>query len=149
MANPYTQQYAQVQASTVSQERLLVLLYEGAIKFLGQARESLGENRLSRGKTALSKAMAIIAELQNSLDLKAGWSGAEDLYHLYGYMTLELTQANLKGELERIDQVRDLLGGLCDAWRQAIESQEREAVASRVPGAASLTGERTRFRASV
>lgn len=123
MRNPYARQYTEVQATTVGPEQLLLLLYEGAIGYLGQAREGLAARRLGPGKTALSRAMAIITELQNSLDLEAGWDGAQDLGHLYGHMILELTQANLKGELHRIDAVRDLLAGLYGAWREAIESR--------------------------
>lgn len=128
MANPYAQQYTQVQTATTGPEQLLLLLYEGAIKFLGRAREDLEAERLGPGKTALSKAIAVIAELQNSLDPEAGWDGAEDLAHLYGHMILELTEANVKGELGRIDAVRELLVGLYDAWAQAIESHAAAAV---------------------
>lgn len=122
MANPYADTYVETQTATVAPDRLLLLLYEGAIRFLGRAREELAQGRLGPGKTALSKGMAIIAELQNSLDPGAGWVGAEDLSHLYGHMMLELTEANLKGDLGRIDRVRDLLSHLYDAWREAIES---------------------------
>ncbi|MFQ5508851.1 MAG: flagellar export chaperone FliS [Leptospirillia bacterium] len=121
--NPY-HQYQKTQATTISQEKLMLLLYEGAIKFLGQARQDLEDGRLGPGKTALSKGMAIVAELQNSLDHEAGWDGSEDMSHLYSHMILELTEANLRGDLDRIDGVRGLLTGLYDAWAEAIESHQ-------------------------
>jgi flagellar secretion chaperone FliS len=122
MSHPYARHYTDVQTSTVPPGGVLLLLYEGAIGFLGRAREDLVAGRLGPGKTALSKALAIIAELQNSLDPEAGWEGAEGLSHLYGHMILELTEANVKGDLMRIERVRDLLTGLYGAWTQAVES---------------------------
>jgi len=152
MVNPYAQRYTQVQAETTGPEQVLLLLYEGAVRFLGQAREHLDAGRTGPGKTALSKALAIIAELQNSLDPEAGWAGAEGLAHLYGHMILELTEANLKGELARIDAVRGLLTGLYEAWREAIESQSAASSSAAgtgpAPGGAAPT-DRPPFRASV
>jgi flagellar protein FliS len=158
MANPYARQYTQVQTATIGPEQLLLLLYEGAIRFLGRAREDLEAGRLGPGKTALNKGMAIIAELQNSLDAEAGWTGAEDLAHLYGHMILELTQANLTGDLDRVDAVRDLLTGLYDAWKEAIESRAAKApaeggapagTAGEGTGTGADTGDRAPFRTHV
>jgi flagellar protein FliS len=160
MANPYAQQYTQVQTTTVGPEQVLLLLYEGAVRFLGQAREHLDAGRTGPGKTALSKAVAIVAELQNSLDPEAGWDGAEDLGHLYGHMILELTQANLRGELDRIDAVRDLLSGLYGAWREAIVSLPAApapapgtgnppAQGEAAGGGGGMPSERPPFRASI
>jgi flagellar protein FliS len=131
MVNPYARQYAKVQANTVSQEQLLIMLYEGAVRFLGQAREELGEGRLSTGKTALSKGMAIVAELQNSLDRESGWDGAENLFDLYDYMMRALTEANISGNLECIDEVRTMMVDLCDTWRKAIDSKANMAFVSK------------------
>ncbi len=115
---------------------------------MGQARDAIGIGNLPVGKTALSKAMAIVAELQNSLDLNAGWDGARDLYDLYGYMTVELTEVNVKGEIERIDPVREMLSKLCQSWREAIESQTKQgAVAGQSSGASP--GTRAPFSAAV
>jgi len=147
MVNPYARQYTQVQTATIGPGQLLLLLYEGAIGYLGQAGEDLAARRLGPGKTALSKAMAIVAELRNSLDLDAGWDGAEDLAHLYGHMLLELTQANVSGELERIHAVRALLSDLYGAWKEAIESGP-ERVPAPAGETAAPTGERAPFRAS-
>jgi flagellar protein FliS len=149
MVNPYAQRYTQVQTETTSPGQVLLLLYEGAVRFLGQAREHLEARRIGPGKTALSKAMAIVAELQNTLDPQAGWEGAEGLHHLYGHMLLELTEANLKGELNRIDAVRGLMTGLYDAWREAIESQPAAPSAADAAPGGTAQGERPPFRASV
>jgi len=151
MANPYARSYTENQTSTLPPERILLLLYEGAIGFLGRAREDLAAGRLGPGKTALSKALAIVAELQNSLDPTAGWDGAENLSHLYGHMILELTEANVRGDLTRIERVRDLLSGLYEAWRQAVESAPG-APAPDVPpagGTASGPASGAPFRAQV
>jgi len=150
MVNPYARQYAKVQANTVSQEKLLIMLYEGAVRFLGQAHEELGEGRLATGKTALSKGMAIIAELQNSLDRQAGWDGAEQLYDLYDYMIRTLTEANIGGDLDLITEVRAMMSDLCDTWRQAVDSKGRRSFVSKPMSSAELQGAaRQPFKASV
>jgi len=151
MANPYARSYTENQTSTLPPERILLLLYEGAIGFLGRARDDLSEGKLGPGKTALSKALAIVAELQNSLDPSAGWDGAENLSHLYGHMILELTEANVSGDLTRIDRVRDLLAGLYDAWTRAVESTVGAPATDAPPsgGPGSGPGERAPFRAQV
>ncbi len=131
--NPYHQQYAQTQTSTVGPEQLLLLMYEGAHKFLGLARQALADGQLGPGKTALSRAIAIIAELQNSLDHDAGWSGSQDLAQLYSYMIMELTQVNVSGEIARIGEVQNLLNGLYDSWREAIDSTRQAAASAPVP----------------
>jgi len=146
MVNPYAQRYTQVQTSTIGPEQLLLLLYEGAIRFLGQARAHLGEGRIGPGKTALSKAVAIVAELQNSMNFEAGWDGAEDLSHLYGHMLLELTRANVDDDPAPIDAVAELLSGLYGAWKQAIASVTDAPPAPE--GAPDANGERAPFRVS-
>jgi len=152
MANPYAHRYTEVQTSTVSPERVMLLLYEGAIRFLGRAREELGAGRLGPGKTALAKALAIVAELQNTLDPAAGWDGAEGLFHLYGHMILELSEANVTGDLKRIERVRELLANLYEAWTQAVESTAGAPAPDAPQGAGSGgagPGERAPFRAQV
>jgi flagellar protein FliS len=149
MANPYARRYTEVQTSTLPPERVLLLLYEGAIGFLGRAREELSRGRLGPGKTALSKALAIVAELQNTLSPTAGWDGAEGLFHLYGHMLLELTEANVAGDLKRIERVRELLTGLYEAWTQAVESVAGAPAPDAPPDVGSGSGERAPFRAQV
>jgi flagellar secretion chaperone FliS len=149
MANPYARRYTEVQTSTLPPERVLLLLYEGAIGFLARAREELARGRTGPGKTALSKALAIVAELQNTLSPTAGWDGAEGLFHLYGHMLLELTEANVAGDLKRIERVRELLTGLYEAWTQAVESVAGAPAPDAPPDAGSGSGERVPFRAQV
>ena len=147
MTNPYHQQYTRVQANTIAPEQLMVMLYEGAVTFLGRARTELEKGALGPGKTALSKGLAIVAELQNSLDLEAGWDGAQNLSDLYSYMIMELTEANLNNDLERIDGVITLLSDLCATWKQAVDSMAQTSQVSAAASGAAM--DRAPFKVSV
>jgi len=150
MVNSYHRQYAQVQTNTITQEQLLLLMYEGAIKFLTKAKAGLARNDLPTGKTALSRGLAIVTELQNSLDHEAGWAGSRDLSDLYDHMIMELTEVNLHGDLSKLDRVCALLTDLYGTWSQAVKSQEAAAApASQGATAAVGAGERAPFRACV
>ncbi len=118
MMNPYMHQYRQNQVQTASREQILIMLYDGAIRFVGQARQT----ETSDGRREpISRAMAIIIELSDTLDRKIGGEMAENLDALYNFMIHSLTQANLKKEVEPLEIVEKLLKDLRATWSEAIE----------------------------
>ena len=96
--------YKSVQITTTDRGRLLLMMYEGAIKFLKQSNAGLEEKDIPKFCRFLSKAQAIIAELMNTLDYEKGGEIAVDLNRLYDFMLFYLTEANLHrdGERERV-----------------------------------------------
>jgi len=103
--------------STQSRGRLIVLLYEGAIKFLKQAIKELeAHNHLEKGKY-ITKAMAIIDELNYCLDMEVGGEVAENLRSLYVFMNKHLGQANIKCSAQQVREVIALLEELNEAWK--------------------------------
>ena len=116
--NSYMHKYQQNQIQTASKEQILIMLYDGAIRFVGQARRT--ENHVDRPEP-ISRAMAIIVELSNTLDREIGGEMAENLDALYHFMLHNLTQANLKKDVEPLEIVEKLLRDLRETWAEAIE----------------------------
>jgi flagellar protein FliS len=119
--------YKSVQVTTTDRGRLLLMMYDGAIKFLKQAKSGLEENDITRFCRFLSKAQAIIAELMNTLDFEKGGSIARDLDRLYDFMLFYLTEANLYRDPERITKTIGLLDTIYSAYREVILNEKKEA----------------------
>jgi len=112
------QSYAQNQVYTRSPVELVSMLFEGAAKFLGQARSAALQHNTVAKREALSRTLAIVGELQNSLDLKAGGKIAENLDALYAFVTTRLIDANADDNIVAIDEVRRVLDPLRSAWSE-------------------------------
>ena len=137
--------YQKNNISTASQGRLVVLLYEGAIKHLNSARNLLGENaklkpnQIEQFGIHIQKAQAIITELQVSLDMEKGGEIAKNLMSLYLYFNEELLSANINQNKEEIDSVIKMLSDLAEAWR-TIANSTANAPASKIPNAVNIVG---------
>lgn len=114
-------QYRNIQISTVDRGRLLLMMYEGGIKFLKQAKAGLEAKDLPKFARFLSKSQAIIAELLNTLDHEKGGQIAEDLERLYDFMLFYLTEANLQKSPEKLDRVIRLLEVIANAYHEIID----------------------------
>lgn len=113
--------YAEVGLETrvaqASPAQLIVLLYEGALAAILIAKGHMQRNEIGPKGAALSKAIAIIDDgLTLSLDLTAGGELAQNLRDLYQYMSHRLLIANLKNDVEGLDEVSRLLTELKSAW---------------------------------
>ena len=124
--NAYFNQYQNNQVTTASPEQLLIMLYDGAIRFVRQASEAMVAGERVRKLESISKALGIVSELANTLDHEVGGEIAENLDALYHFMIRELTQANLKNDAEKLKVVEDMLCGLRETWMQAIEINRQE-----------------------
>lgn len=118
--------YGNQQIEGASPEQLLLLLYDGAIRFLNEALRALPEEDLETVNSKLIKAQNIVAELMSSLDMKVGGELAENLFRLYEYLHHRLIQANLKKDAEMIEEVLGHLKDLRETWRQAIAIAKKE-----------------------
>jgi len=120
MPNPYgAQNYVRTQVESASPMELVVLLYDGAVRTADAAHEAMISGNIPGRRTALNKLMAIIAELQNTLDVTRGGRVAEELDGLYTYMLSRLLKAITEQDAKPIDEVRRLLATLADGWREA------------------------------
>ncbi len=131
MTNPY-KQYQKTQVVTASREKILLMLYEGAIRFTKQARVAMLEKKIADKGKAISKATAILSELMATLDFKVGGQLAQDLENLYIFMIDKLIEANIHNKVECLDDVERLLNTLYSAWKDVIENPRPDGVPSPV-----------------
>lgn len=129
--NPY-QNYFQNQVQTASPEQLLIMFYDGALRFLRQARQARENGDRIEKLEKTSRVVAILTELSNTLDFEQGGEIAENLDGLYWYMIRELTQANTRDDAEPMNIAENILEDLRDGWIQAIEKNRPEMEAGAV-----------------
>ncbi len=108
--------YQDNSVSTQPKGRLIVLLYEGAIKFLKQAEKELQAGNFAAKGEHISKALAIIEELDACLDISAGGEIAQNLRSLYAFMRRHLWEANIQRDAKRIAEVIRILEDLNTGW---------------------------------
>tara|TARA_R110002096_G_scaffold17153_5_gene59210 strand:- start:1951 stop:2331 length:381 start_codon:yes stop_codon:yes gene_type:complete len=104
---------------TASPEKLVKMLYDGAIKNLEKSRAGLAEESTSRSQEvgqALSKAMGIIGELRASLDHAAGGDISRELDRLYEFVLDQLSQANLQRSAKSVDAAIEVMRTLKEGW---------------------------------
>jgi flagellar protein FliS len=112
------QQYKQTQVRSSSPLELVVLLYDGALSAMTAAADAMARGDIPARKAALAKALAIIAELQNTLDLQQGGEIAAELDRLYVWITSQLVDAAVRQDAAPIHSARRVLETLSEAWHQ-------------------------------
>ena len=123
--NAYSQ-YQENQILSASAEQILLMLYDGAIRFTLQAISGFENNDLSQFHRGIKNSLAIITEFSSSLDHTIGGKIADDLEALYDFMIRELLLANLHKDTEKLKVVERLLRDLRATWGEAIETNSRE-----------------------
>jgi flagellar protein FliS len=116
------QSYQQNDVLTATPGRLVVLLYDGAGRFLRRAAAALRADNLEACNTSMQRAEAIIDELLATLDFERGGEIAASLRDLYLFCRRELNDARLERDADKIDTVAELLAELREAWAQ-VEAQ--------------------------
>jgi len=124
--NAQLKQYQQTQIQTATPEKLLIMLYNGAINFLNKSKVYMEERDYAQTNTFLLKAQAIITEFMNTIDWDPNPDFAQNLYSLYEFMNFTLVQANIKKDPEKVDVVIDLLKTLKSAWEEAAVKVAKE-----------------------
>jgi flagellar protein FliS len=110
------------------------MLYEGAIKYLHQAKDKIDEKDYAAKGILISKAIDVISELDESLNVQKGGQIAENLHGLYFYCNTRLLQANMDMDKQIVDEVLNVLENIKAAFLE-ISSQQSGLDASTAPGA--------------
>jgi flagellar protein FliS len=139
MTNTASDIYHQVEVNTSNGLKLVVMLYEGAIRFLAQAKISIENNNLTAKAVAIDRALAILGELQSTLRLDEGGEIASSLNRIYAYMMERIIEASTKLDVRPLDEVIKLLRILNSAWTEISRKVENDAVLSVSPDAATMT----------
>lgn len=112
--------YTENEVATQAPGRVVVLLYEGAIRFLKQAIAEIQAGLPAQKGQFITKAVAIIDELNTALDMEVGGEVAQNLRNLYLFMNRHLFQANTKSDIQMIREVISLLEDLNGGWKAII-----------------------------
>lgn len=122
MTNPLNA-YKEVKVKTASQGRLIIMLYEEAVRQIDKAVAGIEQEpkdfELING--AIIKAQDLITELMVSLDFDKGGDIARNLFSLYMYFNRELMEANFRKEPGALPEIRTMLDDLRGAWEEILE----------------------------
>ncbi|MCX8084065.1 MAG: flagellar export chaperone FliS [Calditerrivibrio sp.] len=105
--------------------KLVLLLYDGAIKFVNMAIKGIEEKNIVAAHENIIKAENIIYELLSTLNMEAG-EIAENLFKLYDFMIWQLVEANKTKDVEKLTPVLGILKTLRDAWKEVVTKEEQE-----------------------
>jgi flagellar protein FliS len=110
--------YRQSAVLTAPPEQLVVMLYDGARRFLHQAAVAMRSDEIELTHNKLRRAESILAHLADTLDFEQGGEIAVRLGSIYHFCTRHLNRARVERDPEKVEQVSQLLGELRDAWAQ-------------------------------
>ena len=123
-ANPYSKYIKQYQTSnitTATPEKLMILLFDGAIQFLIKAKTSIEENNFKECSQNIDGARKIIRELMRTIDLENGNDVSKQLFRLYNRMAMKLIKANVQRNASLLDEVIEDLTNIRWGFQKAIE----------------------------
>ena len=138
-SNPYNQ-YKQTQINTASQGNLIVMLYDGMIKFLNIAVENMAPRTYDLVNTNILKTQDIISELMMSLNVDEGGQVAQNLLSLYVYFKKRLIEANIQKDAKIIQEILKMVTELRDAWAQISTKESKNDSYTQQRGSFSVEG---------
>ena len=121
--NKYIKQYQTSNINTATPEKLMILLFDGALQFLQKAKTAISENNLQERAKNIEGARKIIRELMRTIDLENGNDVAKRLFKLYNKMAMNLIKANVQRNAAKIDEVIEDISNIRWGFQKAIEIQ--------------------------
>ena len=138
-ANGYGQ-YRQIRINTASPGKLILLLYQGAIKALKKSVELIDRKDYAGKGECLIKAQDIVMELNLALDMDVGGEISHSLRRLYLYIYRRLVDANLNLDKDAIQETIRIMENLYDAWGTAVQDAEGSIQGNVAPSRLSIMG---------
>ncbi len=120
--SPYSK-YQDVRFSTTNKGSLILMMYDGAIRFIEEAKKRMAIKDFAGKGYYIDRAFETINELRTSLNFDANEKLANSLNQLYFFMTKQLSKATLENDQQALETVINLLAGLREAWEQAIKKE--------------------------
>ncbi|MEI6512242.1 MAG: flagellar export chaperone FliS [bacterium] len=109
-------QYRKTAVNTASPLELVVMLYDGAIRFIDAGKIAMAKKDLEAQNTNLQKAQKVINELITCLDMQRGGEIATNLFSIYNFVNNQLIEANINDREDLLDGAKSLLINLREAW---------------------------------
>ena len=122
----YQNAYKKASVNTLDQNKLIIMLYDGAIKNANFAVQYMESGEIEKVHDSLIKTKNIVTELLATLNMDQGGEIAKNLKSLYSYMFSQLVEANMEKKSEPVLAVIDLLKELRGAWIQIREKKKPE-----------------------
>jgi flagellar protein FliS len=131
MSSPYNQNtaYRKTQVETASPEALILMLYDGALRFMSQAEIAFEEKNIEQISNLLLRIQAIFAELMSALDKEKGGEIAVNLERLYVFFLEKLGDANMKKDPIPLTEIKPLVQNLRNTWEIAMQKHQNSAPA--------------------
>ena len=120
--------YQEIAVQTSSPTKLVVMLYEGAIRFLGQSVTAIRSNDIEGKRQSIDRAMAVIQHLQSTLDRDQGGDVAAKLDNLYIYITSKIMEGSTKLQTAPIEEAIKLLNVLLSGWEEIVNKEQENTV---------------------
>jgi len=130
----YQNAYKKASVYTLDQTKLIIMLYDGAIKNASFAVEHMKSGQIEKVHECLIKTKNIVTELMATLNMDRGGDIAKNLQSLYSYMFSQLIEANMNKKTEPVVIVIDLLKELRAAWTQINSKKKNDAKTQNTPG---------------
>lgn len=125
--NPY-QSYQQNSVNTASPGELTLMLYNGCLKFITLGKKAIAEKNFQEKNMNLIKAQKIIQELM--VTLKMDLAISKELMSLYDYLNRRLIEANIKSDLDILEEVEGFVMEFRDTWKEAIQLNRQKQFAN-------------------
>lgn len=120
--------YQEISVNTSSPTKLVVMLYEGALRFLRQAIDDIGQKNYARKSQSVDRTVAIIQHLQGTLDLEKGQEIAYELDRLYSYMSSRIFEGSAQLDPKALQEVAKLLEMLLSGWEEIARKEQEHTV---------------------
>ncbi|HIF03297.1 MAG TPA: flagellar export chaperone FliS [Nitrospinaceae bacterium] len=116
-------EYRHNEVATSSQGKLIIMMYEGALKCTTLALEGIDSKDLVKKGTYINKTHDIINELSCALDIEKGGDVARKLESLYQFILHQLTLANVKSDRKALESIVNVLTTLMGAWKEILDDK--------------------------
>ncbi len=121
--NKYIKQYQTSNITTATPEKLMIMLFDGAIQFLQKAKSAIEEKNLAERSVNIEAARKIVRELMRTIDLENGNDVSKALFKLYNKMAMKLIKANVSRNSGLIDEVLADMINIRWGFQKAIDIQ--------------------------
>jgi flagellar secretion chaperone FliS len=137
------QAYQNSDVETADRGKLLLMVYDHSIKWCSKAIDAINSNQIEARTKAIFKVQDGITELMCSLDFERGGEIANQLRNLYDFYNRHLSEANIKNDVKRVEEVQEMLISLRNAWDECILEVRRTGsvnLSASVNGGISIRG---------
>lgn len=118
----FTHEYQKSAVQGASPIQLIVMMYDGALRFMEAGRHAMQQKDLEKQNANLQKAQRVVVELMACLDMKNGGEVAKNLFALYSYVVDELVQANMSDDLKAVERSIKVISDLRESWSELQKS---------------------------